>query len=218
MEENNNITNLKKMAYYDGLTNLKNRKAFERDIAKLDARNITIVAVDANNLKKMNDTFGHEMGDKLIIAVANVLAEIFGRSNSYRTGGDEYLAILESKDDELITRIKEVFKKKLEEENAKVKGSDLIISAAIGFSKGGDGKSINQMMREADAEMYEDKHEYKIEQKTKDDKAHLKGVIDKEYDKKLIDERKYTKKVIIGSIVKSVVVTILCIVATNLIT
>ena len=218
MEENNNITNLKKMAYYDGLTNLKNRKAFERDIAKLDARNITIVAVDANNLKKMNDTFGHEMGDKLIIAVANVLAEIFGRSNSYRTGGDEYLAILESKDDELITRIKEVFKKKLEEENAKVKDSDLIISAAIGFSKGGDGKSLNQMMREADAEMYEDKHEYKVEQKTKDDKAHLKGVIDKEYDKKLIDERKYTKRVIIGSIVKSVVVTILCIVATNLIT
>lgn len=215
--QENSLENLQQIAYHDSLTNLKNRKAFEEDISGLDARDITLVSIDANNLKKMNDTFGHEMGDRLIMTVADTIADVFGGGNSYRTGGDEFTAILKSTDEILINKLSEEFNSKINTKNDEVE-KDLIVSAAIGFGVGGDGKSIKQMLKEADEDMYSNKRAYKIEQKKKEDKDALKGIINREYSDKLEEEQRKTKKIIIGSVIKTALVTALCIMATNLLT
>ncbi len=208
---------LKYIAYHDNLTQLKNRKAFEDDMSNLDIREITLVSIDANNLKKMNDSFGHEMGDKLLISVAKTIMKVFGE-NSYRTGGDEFLAILEAKDEELIKRLRERFKEELEKENDRAKEKDLIISAAIGFSIGGAGKSLKEMMKEADEDMYSDKREYKLTEKTKEDKEELQGLIKNEYNKQLGEETKRTKHLIVSSVIKLGALIALCVTVTNYIT
>lgn len=83
----------RQLAYRDPLTNCRNRIAYEIDIEKIDTeRNVTIFMADMNNMKEINDTFGHQIGDEAIILCSQCLIKIFGRS-VYRIGGDEYLCI-----------------------------------------------------------------------------------------------------------------------------
>lgn len=88
----------KDMSNTDYLTNLKSRNAFEVDIENLSARKkregIGFYVIDLNNLKKVNDTLGHEAGDMYIQAAARSFAEEAGDNITiYRTGGDEFVMI-----------------------------------------------------------------------------------------------------------------------------
>ena len=81
------------MAYTDALTGLRNRRCFEEDTEKLvdDKINFTIVAIDMNNLKKINDELGHKYGDEALIMVAGGLRKFDEQGEkSYRMGGDEF--------------------------------------------------------------------------------------------------------------------------------
>jgi diguanylate cyclase (GGDEF)-like protein len=83
----------RQLAYRDPLTNCRNRIAYEIDIEKIDTeRNVTIFMADMNNMKEINDTYGHQIGDEAIILCSQCLIKVFGRS-VYRIGGDEYLCI-----------------------------------------------------------------------------------------------------------------------------
>jgi diguanylate cyclase (GGDEF)-like protein len=88
-----------KLAYTDGLTELGNRTAYLEQLEKyrIDApMELGIVFLDVNNLKKVNDTYGHEEGDNIIKAVAEVIGNSFGKYGSaYRIGGDEFCILLE---------------------------------------------------------------------------------------------------------------------------
>ncbi len=94
----NKISIMHKMAYIDGMTSLKNKSAYLQTVKELDKKSPStpsyIVAVfDICSLKTVNDNFGHEYGDMLIIDAANLLKEIFGSDNIYRFGGDEFIGI-----------------------------------------------------------------------------------------------------------------------------
>lgn len=82
-------------AYIDYLTNLYNRNAFERDLAKLAAGDEGYyVLADLNGLKKVNDTVGHSAGDELLRGFARLLADTVGeRGRAYRQGGDEFAVL-----------------------------------------------------------------------------------------------------------------------------
>jgi len=89
---------IKYISFHDGLTGLYNRRYFEEELERIDnPRNypITIVFGDVNELKQMNDTFGHLQGDKIIKDIANVLNK-YSRSNDTvaRWGGDEFAIIM----------------------------------------------------------------------------------------------------------------------------
>jgi diguanylate cyclase (GGDEF)-like protein len=89
---------MRRLAYRDSLTGLGNRLALVRDQEELIARRegcIGIVQMDINNLKPVNDRFGHEAGDELIRRAAAAIRNAFDTlGNSYRIGGDEFVSLL----------------------------------------------------------------------------------------------------------------------------
>ena len=94
---------LELLAYRDPLTGLLNRRAFDHQAAQAfdvpagTSRSVTVVAVDINRLKQVNDTLGHGAGDQLIQSVARSMLRTFGRlpgSLVARVGGDEFAVLV----------------------------------------------------------------------------------------------------------------------------
>ena len=91
------IQQMLKLAYTDVMTGTLNRNAYERRLNTLrketaDLRDITVIAVDINDLKKLNDTYGHQTGDEALKTVAEFLLTSIGeRAEVYRIGGDEFV-------------------------------------------------------------------------------------------------------------------------------
>ena len=88
--------------YRDKLTGLRNPAAYMSKASELDDQsslrddlNYGVVIFDANFLKKVNDNYGHEAGNELLRHAAKVIETVFANSLTYRTGGDEFAAILE---------------------------------------------------------------------------------------------------------------------------
>ena len=79
----------------DLLTGTRNRNAYQQERMGLGAQcreNVICVFADANGLHELNNTQGHEAGDRLLIAIANAMTEAFGSAHTYRVGGDEFVA------------------------------------------------------------------------------------------------------------------------------
>ena len=153
-----------KMLHKDSLTGLKNRKFFNNKIKDLkDEKNLCFVVVDLNNLKKINDTYGHLIGDELIKTAANKLKEIFKDFEHIRFGGDEFLLISKNvskeKLNDLIKKSKMIAKKtEIVYEDINLTGFSFGIGYAIRKNK---NESINNLFSRADKTMYENKIESK---------------------------------------------------------
>lgn len=96
---------LKRLAYYDEMTGLRNRTAYIFDTDKLDeqicndriSQSLYAIAFDCNNLKGVNDQYGHSAGDTYIKAAAEAINRAFGSIGTcYRTGGDEFICLSEN--------------------------------------------------------------------------------------------------------------------------
>jgi HAMP domain-containing protein len=92
------------LAYRDALTGLRNATsykkwavAFDKKVQEGDLR-FGILMFDLNYLKEANDTYGHDVGNKLIAGAAQIISDTFKRSPVFRIGGDEFLVILQSRD------------------------------------------------------------------------------------------------------------------------
>lgn len=92
--------NYRELAYKDVLTGMANRTAFEEKMQQLRTGNmgskeINVVIIDINNLKSINDTLGHKMGDKAIIQVGKAIQSHLSKYGTcYRIGGDEFCIII----------------------------------------------------------------------------------------------------------------------------
>ena len=154
----------------DVLTNVKNRAAYSAKETELNSvirsgmrLSFAIGIFDVNNLKKINDNFGHEAGDDYIVNCCSALCKVFSRSPVYRIGGDEFAVILQGDDyddrDMLLNKLKEVMK----EITANAPSPEEAVSMAGGigvFDRKDDDKVADVFVR-ADAAMYEDKIEMK---------------------------------------------------------
>lgn len=90
---------LYKLSNLDSLSGLFNRNKYNIDIKNENLENdenIGVIYLDLDNLKDINDNFGHTMGDKLILKTSKMLKECFRGSNIYRLGGDEFVIISKS--------------------------------------------------------------------------------------------------------------------------
>ncbi|PNV63274.1 diguanylate cyclase [Clostridium sp. chh4-2] len=151
-----NEKKLSHLSFHDTLTSFYNRNRFMKDIESVANQNIPIgiVYLDVNGLKEANDKYGHECGDKLLIAAADKMKDVFRQADCYRIGGDEFvvfcLNISKEKFEEKVAALKESF----DFEN------DRQCNAAIGAQWTESCKNIKQIVAEADAKMYEDKKEY----------------------------------------------------------
>lgn len=103
-----NIKNelLSRLAYHDGLTDLLNRTSYMEKVKELedDENPYMLIAIyDVNNLKKVNDTMGHQKGDEMIKRVADVMSASLGKyGQCYRVGGDEFVFISTKPDIETV--------------------------------------------------------------------------------------------------------------------
>jgi len=85
----------REQAATDPLTGIRNRRAFERALAESEGKQASILAIDVDNLKRVNDEFGHEAGDWLLRAVAEMLARLTRKDDVLaRVGGDEFAVLL----------------------------------------------------------------------------------------------------------------------------
>ena len=103
LERHERVLERERLAYTDALTGLTNRAKYNKDLETLPASGWSLLLIDIDNLKTVNDTFGHSAGDGLIAAVASRIADAAAPSGAYRIGGDEFAVILnEGASDDLV--------------------------------------------------------------------------------------------------------------------
>ncbi len=150
------------MAHTDVLTGLGNRRAFESDLESEVARahrvgySLSVLALDVDTLKQLNDTEGHERGDALLRTFAQAMQECFFElGRVYRIGGDEYAAILPYVDarhqDEILSRIQTAIL------NTQGQGFPTASVSSGIASMPDEATSDGDLVRLSDQRMYQDK-------------------------------------------------------------
>lgn len=152
---------LKEMAYKDMLTGIGNRNAYELYLTDITARppgdRMYGLIADINDLKRTNDTYGHEMGDTIIVEVGDILFKIFGKNGScFRVGGDEFVAFIRGMSSEQMEQHIAEFKAELEKYN---EDHTPRIRVALGYAETepDDYRNMKAFLRRIDKMMYEDK-------------------------------------------------------------
>lgn len=152
--EKDESVRLARMSFADQLTGVMNRNALELMSSDLYGRghSLGLIVVDVNGLKRENDTNGHAAGDRLIISTAQALANKFGREHVFRTGGDEFLVILQDYAEEELSEGMDSVRHYLLS-----KGVSVAMGKVYRSSYEGGFESLQHI---ADARMYEDKALY----------------------------------------------------------
>jgi len=146
------------LSYHDQLTGLYNRRFFEEELLRLNTlRNLPlgIIVADVNGLKLVNDAFGHQQGDRLLIETANVLRKSCRQDDILaRLGGDEFIILSPNTSD---LEIKS-FVHRLEHLTSQIGIEDLVLSVAFGHSvKNSSNEPIESLIKNAEDQMYKNK-------------------------------------------------------------
>ena len=148
------VDKLTKLSSIDFLTGLYNRNrlnSYMNEIAESHDTPTGLIFLDINGLKKVNDRDGHVAGDNLIRRAANTLIGVFPENDIFRVGGDEFVTILRDITEENI-------KEYIEKLHKRARKND--VSFAVGYAMTNNSKDIERILREADANMYEDKRKF----------------------------------------------------------
>ncbi|WP_115718266.1 EAL domain-containing protein [Gallaecimonas mangrovi] len=154
---------LERLTNTDTLTSLPNRSLFMSTLASLvrKAQPFALLVLDLNNFKQINDSLGHQFGDRLLIeASARLNKSMQSYHTLYRLGGDEFAVLIENatKLDE-VTRLAIDMHQQLSQP-IHIEGEELNMSCAIGaVIYPDDGATPEYLLRNADAAMYHAKHE-----------------------------------------------------------
>ncbi|PMQ01239.1 MAG: histidine kinase [Dictyoglomus sp. NZ13-RE01] len=152
---------IKYLSFHDSLTGLYNRYFFEEELRRLNTKRnlpLTVIMGDLNGLKLINDAFGHEEGDKFIIAIADVLRNSCRKEDIIaRWGGDEFTILLPKTDkftaQEVCERIKRNCEKYSIENNNAIK-----LSISLGYAtKEEERENIEDIIKIAEDRMYRNK-------------------------------------------------------------
>jgi len=159
----------------DPLTGLMNRRGFfnfaekQIEIFKRSKRNLTVLFLDLNGLKEINDNFGHNAGDQALLDTADILRKTFRSSDIIaRIGGDEFtVLIIDPQSPDIEKIISSKIKNNLTIHNEKMK-REYNLSASMGFAHLDPfcSSSIDALLVKADALMYEDKQRQKSDKNT----------------------------------------------------
>ena len=151
------------LAFQDGLTGVKNKAAQEEKVAELNAKikngtaRFAVVMCDVDDLKLINDNQGHVRGDQAIRGACLALCHCFSHSAVYRIGGDEFVAILESKDYDN----RNALFAKIQKENLTDESGQYHFSVGMAVFKQGIDANYQSVYNRADENMYEMKNKTK---------------------------------------------------------
>lgn len=135
----------------DVLTKTFNRATFYSDIKSLSNNISSVISIDMNNLKTINDTYGHDEGDKAIVTISNILLDVDSRYvRVYRVGGDEFVVLCFYKDKERVLDYIKEAKKRLNKTK---------YNCSFGYAYK-ELDDIYEVYKIADNEMYKEKEAY----------------------------------------------------------
>ena len=141
-------------ATHDLLTGLYNREAFEKEVKKWIAHNkkFCLVFLDLDNFKEVNDTFGHDKGDEILVETAKIMRNnLKGMDLIGRIGGDEFVMAIKDCDKSCANHILNII-----EDEIKKRFKHFEVSASIGgvvFPD--DGEDYKELLKAADKKMYQ---------------------------------------------------------------
>jgi diguanylate cyclase (GGDEF)-like protein len=157
-----NLTTARRMAAVDPLTGVKNKSSYTQweerineEIKKGDKESFAVVVCDINNLKAVNDLYGHKEGDTCIKNACDKICGVFSHSPVFRIGGDEFVVILSGEDfivrNKLVEQINAVPR-----DHSKIRMGETV-SAGMAEYKKGQHLSLSSVFEDADKAMYERK-------------------------------------------------------------
>lgn len=163
------IGQISKEAYRDSLTGVGSKAAYVKKVEEMNDEikaghtNFGIVMVDLNDLKRINDEFGHKTGDAYIVGCCRLICDAFEHSPVYRIGGDEFVVVLQDVDYDdrhaLVDALKARYEDALKDSSAKPWEQ---YSAAVGMAElGSYDLTVDFVFKRADKAMYRDKKRIK---------------------------------------------------------
>lgn len=167
------IERLKRLVYYDELTGLLNRRGFYEEVnnvfnalsfgqSEIERRigsqiPFSIVFIDIDDFKKVNDIYGHEAGDAVLKIVGRAIQDHFRVGDvSARWGGEEFVISLPGVDSVAAHKIAEKLRQDLESIKIKIRNGELSVTISIGIAEYRDEKLVD-LLEKADRAMYEAK-------------------------------------------------------------
>ncbi|MCL2176069.1 MAG: GGDEF domain-containing protein, partial [Treponema sp.] len=154
-----------KTSYIDSLTNLPNRRSFESKISKewkqaiRERKGISILLMDLDNFKNVNDSYGHQQGDVVLKYVSEIFMQVLKRGSDYvsRWGGEEFVALLFNSTLDDTIKIAELIRYEVEKANIPY-GDDkfikITISIGINFENPEKTSSVEDFIKKADIALY----------------------------------------------------------------
>ena len=164
------IGQISQEAYKDALTGVGSKAAYNNKISELNDQlskgsiDFAVVMVGMNQLKRINDEFGHKAGDLYIKGCCHLICEAFKHSPVFRIGGDEFVAILRGQDYDArlqnVENLRMAFDDAYEDED---QDPWLRFSASVGMAENAsDDNTFELVFRRADEAMYEEKKRFKV--------------------------------------------------------
>lgn len=153
---------LQKLAYLDSLTGAANRLLLKEKfdfLKESKAHSIALLFLDMDGFKKINDTYGHEIGDQLLVVSVSRINSVLRESDLLcRLGGDEFVILLSNIDEEILQSLSERIQVALEQPII-LNNQRINVSASIGWSytAGTSQADLELMIKESDIAMYKEK-------------------------------------------------------------
>ncbi|PLY09328.1 MAG: hypothetical protein C0626_10060 [Arcobacter sp.] len=156
------------LAHTDYLTQIKNRRSFFlhaddifKKLSKTDGI-LSIIMIDIDNFKSFNDTYGHEVGDKILKIFAKCINELLIQDEIFgRLGGEEFAIALPNTTLEEAQKVAENIRKKIERVVINIPHIKLFVTASFGVSDSINAKSIDEIINNADKMLYDAKRKGK---------------------------------------------------------
>ncbi|MCW9027193.1 MAG: sensor domain-containing diguanylate cyclase, partial [Thiovulaceae bacterium] len=156
---------LEKIAHEDALTRLDNRRKFNDNIEAMfenfyrgNIASLTLMILDIDDFKHVNDSFGHLTGDKVLIRFAEILKESLRKSDFVaRWGGEEFSILLINSSEDEAQQIAEKIRFKIKEDEVLNKLVNKSVTASFGMGKLNNNESIDAFISKVDSALYEAK-------------------------------------------------------------
>ncbi len=170
------IKRLQKLVYYDELTGILNRRGFKEEAERVFQTNaffgkrkekryqipFSIIFIDIDNFKKVNDTYGHDEGDKVLKHTAKILGESLRKNDIFaRWGGEEFVVALYGADKNTSVKVAEKICNRCADTEVHIGNERKKVTMSVGIVSHYDEDNIHQMIEKADQAMYEAKEKGK---------------------------------------------------------
>ena len=152
-EENQKLQHI---SHIDALTGIRNRMALREDIPSYLGHSLTVMMLDLNEFKGINDTYGHEEGDRILRETGTLLKEAFGAERCYRYGGDEFLVIVPEIE---LTAFEQKLDHMMRQRPRTASSEEVTYAAGYVQSKPDTEDQLQELISAADEKMYQNKRE-----------------------------------------------------------